>query len=39
MGICGRYWKIPKEVEALEARIESTEARLEKLEAVRDRGD
>ena len=34
MGACGRYHRIPKEVETLEARIERTEERLEKLRAV-----
>ena len=34
MGACGRYHRIPKEVETLEARIERTEVRLGKLRAV-----
>jgi len=35
VGVCGRYHRIPQEVETLEAQVERAEARLEKLKAVK----
>ena len=37
MGICGRYHRIPGEVEALDERIARAEARLERLEKLKSR--